>query len=272
MQNGLGVYENIISTLFPNPKARPHFILAHPGHELWQKDHNHVVHTRAKPIFFSIVPDPKGRDFEATFCAQDVPKLGRSLVLRDIVMSPDDPQLAEYATLYNTVAVLNRLTDLHVSWIPMEEGEIMFRRDAVIRSIVDALAVWLNCRNGKIFKTAEARKLGHVLCLEASLVFKAQWDSELKSSMASSPHDTLPGFPIGLRKKNLMTDCMRFAFATRADIAPMLRDLNEGKRTEVQSGLGYLLDVGYTYRVHLPTIRTLYRMIRARESIPGGAL
>lgn len=43
MHDGLGVYENLVTNLFPNPEARPHFVIANSRHEVWRKDRNHVV-------------------------------------------------------------------------------------------------------------------------------------------------------------------------------------------------------------------------------------
>jgi 2-dehydropantoate 2-reductase len=65
MQTGLGVYEKLVTTLFPNPARRPHFIIGSPRQDAWLKGANHVVHTLAGSIDFSIVPDPRGRNFEA---------------------------------------------------------------------------------------------------------------------------------------------------------------------------------------------------------------
>jgi 2-dehydropantoate 2-reductase len=267
MHSEIGVYEHVINRLFRNPEARPHFILASSRHEHWQKSHNHVVHTRIGSVFFSIVPDPKGRDFEAALRATDTPRIHRSLALRDIMDPPNDPHLAEYATLYNTVAVLNRLTDLHVSWIPMEEGEVNLRHDMVVRSIVEVLAVWLNCRNGEIFQTKEARRLGHAMCREAAAAFRAQWRSELKATMAFTPQDTIPDIPVPLRTNNLMVDCIRFTLATHSNIAPMLRDIIAGRNTEIRYGLGHLLQIGLSYRATMPTLLALYKMIKARQSV-----
>ena len=37
MQTGLGVYQNLVASLFPNPARRPHFIITSPQHTGWLK-------------------------------------------------------------------------------------------------------------------------------------------------------------------------------------------------------------------------------------------
>lgn len=267
MHEGLGVYENLVTNLFPNPEARPHFIIANSRHEVWRKDRSHVVHSAVGSINFSIVPDPKGRDFEATMQSPSLPHQDRSLVLRDLADPAHDPQLPQYATLYNTVAALNGLNTLNVNWLPMEQGEIVFRRDLVVRSAIDAVAVWLNCTNGQLLESLEARKLVYKICEEAACVFDAQWYREIVQSGAFPKGSSLPRLPTGLRKKALTKACLHFAESTPHNVAVMLRDLRLGRRTQLRYGLGYLLDLSNAYHVPVPTIRTICAMIRARESV-----
>ena len=270
MQTGLGVYEKLVTTLFPNPARRPHFIIASPRHTAWLKRPNHVVHNLAGSIDFSIVPDPRGRDYEAILRSSDVPSLDRGLRLTDIANKDDDPRFAEYASLRNTVAVLSRLDELSVSWLPMEEGEVVFRRDLVVGAVTDALAVILGLPNGELLSTSSSRKLAEALIVEIHGAFRGQWFTELRSHLAGNKGGRLgpmPQLPKGLGRKALMGDLVRHLLVTKEHTAPMLRDMQMGTRTQLRYGLGYLFEIGRGYGIPMPTTSALCQTIRARESL-----
>ena len=267
MQTGLGVYENLVTTLFPNPARRPHFIIASPRHIAWLKQPNHVVHSLAGSIDFSIVPDPRGRDFEAILRSPDVLPLDRGLRLTDIANKDNDPKFAEYASLRNTVAVLSNLDALNVSWLPMEEGEIVFRRDLVVRAVTDTLGVILGLPNGELLSTPYSRNLAEALILEIHGAFRTQWLTELRSHFPAAKDRSrpIPWLPKGLSRRALMGDLVRHLLVTKEFNAPMVSDIQMGSRTQVRYGLGYLVEIGRVYGFSMPTTLALYRTIRARE-------
>ena len=269
MQTGLGVYEELVTKLFPNPARRPHFIIGSPRHYAWLKRPNHVVHSFIGSIDFSIVPDPRGRDFEAILRSPDISSLDRGLRVADIANKGSDPQFAEYASLRNTVAVLSRLDALNVTWLPMREGEVVFRRDLVVRAVTDALAVTLGTPNGELLSTHYSRKLGETLIKEIHGAFRKQWDTELRSHFLGAEErlSRMPSLPKGLGRRALMGDLVRHLLVTKEYNAPMLSDIQIGTPTQLRYGLGYLAGVGQTYGFPMPTTSALYQTIRARESI-----
>lgn len=268
MQTGLGVYERLITSLFPNPTRRPHFIIASPRHGAWLKQPNHVVHALPGSIDFSIVPDPRGRDFEAILRSPDMPALSRGLRLTDIANKDNDPDFAEYASLRNTVAVLSRLDALNVSWLPMQEGEIVFRRDLVVRAVTDALAVTLGLPNGALLSTRTSRKLAEDLIQEINGAFRVQWLKEIRAQLPpEQKFGSVPFLPKGLDRRALMGELVRHLLATKELRAPMLGDVQTGTPTQLRYGLGYLFEIGRAYDFPMPTTLALIRTISARESI-----
>lgn len=268
MQTGLGVYEKLITTLFPNPARRPHFIIGSPRQNVWLKKANHAVHNLAGAIDFSIVPDPRGRDFEAMLRSPYVTSSSRGLRLTDIANKDKDPEFAEYASLRNTVAVLTGLDALNVSWLPMEEGEMVLRRDLVVRAVSDALGVVLGLRNGELLSTSSSKKLAETLIKEVQGAFRTQWQAELRAQIPSDEDRTraMPSLPRGLGRKALMADLVRHLLVTEEYRAPMLNDIQMGIPTQVRYGLGYLVQIGRTYGFPMPATVALYRTVRARES------
>ena len=113
MQNGMGVYEQLIRNVFRNPTKRPHFVLASNSHGAFTTQPFHVVHAGIGSIDFGIVPDPNGREFDAGFYDDSIPHLQRRPRLLDIT-SPTDVDSARYISLRNTVAALLQIGRAHV--------------------------------------------------------------------------------------------------------------------------------------------------------------
>jgi 2-dehydropantoate 2-reductase len=189
------------------------------------------------------------------------------LRLTDIANKDNDPKFAEYASLRNTVAVLSRLDALNVSWLPMEEGEVVFRRDLVVRAVTDALAVTLGLPNGDLLSTNSSRKLAEDLISEISGAFLTQWTTELRSGPNKDQFRPLPPLPKGLGRRALMGELVRHLLVTGEYIAPMLGDIQIGAPTQLRYGLGYLFSIGRAYGSPMPTTSALLRTIMARESL-----
>jgi 2-dehydropantoate 2-reductase len=113
LQNGMGIYEELISEIFRNPEHRPHFILTSNTHGAFLRKPNHVVHSGLGSIEFAIVPDPGGKNFEKGF-RETSPASSPQPRLLDII-SPGDPGFTCYESLRATVAALLLLKPFHVS-------------------------------------------------------------------------------------------------------------------------------------------------------------
>ena len=61
LQNGMGVHEHLVQTLFTEPDTRPNFIIASTIHSVWSKRPLDIVHAGVGTVQFSVVPDPLRR-------------------------------------------------------------------------------------------------------------------------------------------------------------------------------------------------------------------
>lgn len=129
LQNGMGIYEELISEIFRNPEHRPHFILTSNTHGAFLRKPNHVVHTGLGSIEFAIVPDPGGKNFEKGF-EESSPARSPQPRLSDIT-SPGHPEFTRYESLRATVAALLLLKLLDVSWQPMSQLQLADRKSVV---------------------------------------------------------------------------------------------------------------------------------------------
>jgi 2-dehydropantoate 2-reductase len=273
LQNGMGIYEQLVYDVFRNPEQRPHFILATNTHGAWFKRIRTVVHAGIGEIQFALVSDPGGRVFEAGLFDESVPKHERKLRLNDICDPSNDPSLSRYRSLRNTVAALSSLqSTLYTSWVPMSDLQVAMRRKLVVNAVINPLTAIMGCRNGEIFKTYASHRIMQRVCDEASSAFEAQIRSDTQTILENL-QDQDASVPVGRLPRALTTDslveeCFRVAELTKGNVSSMLADIRKGNNTEIEFVNGYLLNIGSTYKVQMPATATLLNLVKMRTAIP----
>lgn len=275
LQNGMGVYEELVHGIFRNPENRPHFILASNTHGAFRKGTYDIVHAGLGSIEFGIVPDSAERDFEAGFADEAVPKLERKPRIADIASPTNDPSFERYRSLRSTVAALLLLESLNVSWKPIAEIQTIIRRKLVVNAVINPLTALMGCRNGDVLNTKASQRLMQRICQEASDVFAAQakagsqaWLDSLVSQGINTENMAVGQLPRALTKPMLQEEVLRVAKATKGNISSMLTDIRRGRTTEVDFINGYLLKLGSTYRIAMPATATLLNLVKMRSAIP----
>ncbi|KAF9015653.1 ketopantoate reductase PanE/ApbA C terminal-domain-containing protein [Cyathus striatus] len=263
LQNGMGVYEELVQQIFKNPAKRPHFILASNTHGAFLKTYHHVVHSGIGSIEFAILPDPTGRDFELS----NAPNAHeRRLRIADITTS-DDTQFHHYQSLRNTVAALTLLRPLNISWKPISEVGLAIQRKLVVNAVINPLTALMGCRNGDIFTSPAAQHLCRKVCREAADAYAAQIMSRIRTSgiTTKTEHDHVPS---EFLCESLQTEVLRVAEITKDNVSSMLADIRKGRGTEIDYINGYLLKLGATYHVNMPVNATLVNLVQMRSAIP----
>ena len=269
LQNGMGVHEHLVQTLFTDPDTRPNFIIASTTHGVWSKRPLDVVHAGVGTIQFSIVPDPLGRrNFEARFppslASESSPTAEDTRIdaISTARTREDDPK---FYSLSETVHVLLRAqNDLGVSWLPMAEMEVVLRKKLAINACVGPITALIDCPNGALYGNMSANRIVRSVCSEAADVFAAQAEAEvargklLHKSWAAS-----------LSRRALEEATMAVLRATSRNYSSMLTDVRNGKVTEIEYINGYLSRTGSILGVDTPTNTTLMELIRMKRSIPS---
>ncbi|KXN88804.1 putative 2-dehydropantoate 2-reductase [Leucoagaricus sp. SymC.cos] len=273
LQNGMGLYEELANRVFRNPEHRPHFILASNTHGVYTKGFHHVVHTGTGQVEFSIAPSPS-RNFEASLEDESVPRHERHLQLNDITTA-QDPHFARYRSLRDTVAVLLLLEPLHTVWRPMHEMQIILRRKLVVNAVINPLTAIMGCRNGDLFSSPAAHRIMRSVCYEAARAFAAEFQAEtnqwiygLRGQGVDVEDINVTRIPPQLTKTALEEEVVKIASATRGNLSSMLSDIRHGKATEIDYINGYLLEIGKTHNVRMPTNETLVNLVKMRNHIP----
>ncbi|TFK30924.1 hypothetical protein FA15DRAFT_690520 [Coprinopsis marcescibilis] len=273
LQNGMGVFEELATNLYPNPEHRPHFILATNNHGAYCIDRR-VVHSGIGNIEFGIVPDVRGRNYEAALEMSHTDNPARRLSIHDIT-NKDDPEHERYESLRLTMSALLNMEGLNTSWRPMSELQLALRRKVVVNSVINPLTALLRCRNGDVFSTQAARDINSRVCAESANVFVAQIRSEAAqwlrdiASQGVDPKSVDAGrVPPSLLKQSLEEEVLRVASLTSGNKSSMLADIELGRDTEIDYMNGYLLNLGSAHNVPTPTITTLHDLIKMRTDIP----
>ena len=297
LHNGMGVYENLVQNVFRNRAHRPHIVLSVNTHGAFVKELGHVVHTGVGGIQLGVIPDPMGRNFEASVDVS-LPKEERRPSLNDITPLQSDPEAMRYLSLRNTISALTNTTALDITWDPLFDVQVAMQRKLAVNCVINPITALLSCRNGDIFKHPSGSHLARALCFEAYRVFYAQWRAEVwrlapKDSRSLGPKDDLAftddvdeesygearteadaeeimlemPFPKGLTQPHLLSECVRVASLTRENTSSMLVDVRRGRTTEVNFLNGYVLNLAKRYRVFTPVTAALINLINLRQEI-----
>ncbi|EKM84098.1 hypothetical protein AGABI1DRAFT_67306, partial [Agaricus bisporus var. burnettii JB137-S8] len=272
-QNGMGIYEELSTHVFRNAEQRPHFILASNTHGTYTKGFHQVVHTGPGNIEFGIVPNPS-RNFEANLSRPSASRVPNTLQLNDIT-NPEDPDFMRYKSLRDTVAVLLLLDSLHTKWRSISEMHIILRRKLVVNAVINPLTALMGCRNGDILSSPAAERLTSLICREAYLAFKEEfqadannWFDDLQKQGENVDDIHASRLPTSLTQSALEKDVQRVAYATKGNISSMLSDVRLGRPTEIDWINGYLYKLGMKYDVWMPTNLSLINLVKLRSHIP----
>ena len=274
LQNGMGVYEKLLAEVFRNPAQRPHFILSSNTHGAFASNFYHVVHAGVGSIEFGIAPDPQGRDFEACWYDGSTPTKKKRLQLTDI-STPGDTKHERYKSLHTTVAAILLLETLCTSWKPFTDIQLSMRRKLAVNAVINPLTALLDCRNGDLFKSEQARELLIQICNEISEVYRTQmvaetqaWLKDLQSHGVDTTNTATPSFPESLTSEALQAEVLRAAAVTRRNISSTLQDIRRGRHTEINFLNGYLVDIGREHGVNTPVNSALTNLVRLKGSLP----
>ncbi|PPR02702.1 hypothetical protein CVT26_009806 [Gymnopilus dilepis] len=274
LQNGMGIYEELLTRIFRNPTSRPHFILASNTHGAFLNQPYHVVHAGVGSINFGIVPDSGGKQFEIGLDDPGIEPQERRLRLSDIAV-PSDPDFPRYKSLRETTAALLLAKTLNVSWQPFVELQLAMRRKLVVNAVINPLTSLMQCRNGDLFRHSPAQRVLNQVCDEASAVYAAQtkseidtWLQDLERQQVDTRDITVPEFPHILTSESLREEVLRVAELTKGNISSMLQDVRRGRHTEIEFINGYLENLGKEVGVKTPAISMLRSLVELKHFMP----
>jgi 2-dehydropantoate 2-reductase len=149
------------------------------------------------------------------------------------------------------------------------------RRKLAVNAVINPLTALLDCRNGDLFKSEQARELLIQICNEISEVYRTQmvaetqaWLKDLQSHGVDTTNTATPSFPESLTSEALQAEVLRAAAVTRRNISSTLQDIRRGRHTEINFLNGYLVDIGREHGVNTPVNSALTNLVRLKGSLP----
>lgn len=217
LQNGMGIYEEVISSVFPDPEERPNFMLGTVSHGLSSPAPFTVSHAGPGIINLGLLP--------------------REAVTRDDAergMTLDGHEAAKWAK--TSRYLLRTITRSPVlAAIPLSPSDLMQAQleKLAVNCIINPLTVLLDSRNGSILSNFSLSRVRYLLLAEISLVLQGL--PELSG---------IPNVKLRFSPERLDQIITGVATKTSENISSMLGDVRRGVRTEVEYINGYIVKRG----------------------------
>ncbi|KAI9065935.1 hypothetical protein FKP32DRAFT_1674441 [Trametes sanguinea] len=268
LHNGMGVYEQIIEDLFPQPNDRPNFIFGVNTHGLYSRAPLHSVHTGVGRIRLGIAPDTFGRDFEAT--RKTAGMFWEARLSLDDIASPTEKDVSpRYLNLRNTIAALTRAPGLRATWEPLYNVLIAMRQKLVVNSFINPVSALLQCQNGATLNSVYGRTVADRVCREAEHVFMLQYESEVaEQRKIAGKNIYVKPFPRQLIAGVLRDEIERVVEHTSSNYSSMYWDIRFRRPTEIDFINGYLINMSKKHHYRPMTHLSLTHLIKMRMAIP----
>lgn len=230
LQNGMGVIDDINTTLFPDESTRPQYlqgIVTHGANVPLQKalaDPFFVVHAGHGTIALGAVVPPKSHSRPATPTGYGTENPGK--------LDEKDVNELQPTGRY-IVRTLTRAPVLQcVAFTPLELFQLQLEKVA-INSVLNPLTALLDNRNGTILYTFALTRTMRLMIAETSLIIRSL--PELRG---------IPNVPNRFSAERLETLVVSVANQTRDNISSMLADVRRGAQTEIEYINGYIIKRG----------------------------
>lgn len=271
LQNGMGVYDQLCSVLFPDPETRPHFVIGTTTHGVTSTKHFGVVQHRSKlgdgEIRWGVAPDPRGEiDLEQWlwgFRASDVPILTPPPPPELPLPQPPTPNLDNLRT---TLETLLSMRSLSPSLLPMPHLHHQLLLKLALNATINPLTAILGVGalpNDSLVAAEPGYRLIRLLSAETSAVLTAYLHS------LSSPHSPPPDVVRLFSPESLEKRTFALCRATSTNISSMAMDTGRGRETEIDSINGYMISLGLRLGIPTPSHRLVTEMVKFATSVNG---
>jgi len=273
IHNGMGVYDELCSSLWPDPRTRPFFIIGTTTHGATIGREGGSVSHKSKPgegdFKFGVVPDPrKEMDMEAWLW-------GRSTSTAPILATPPSPSLplslipncsTDHQNLSDTITALMSVTQLSPSFLPMAHLHHQLLLKLAVNSVINPLTAVLGAGslpNGALFGSDPSHRLIRDLAKESSDVLTAYLHS--LSAPHSPPFDVIRLFSWeGIERR-----VIALIKATSENTSSMAADVSKGRTTEIEHITGYIIALAKRLGVDAPCHKMIRQMVKFTAEVNG---
>lgn len=272
LQNGMGVYDELCSKIWPDPITRPNFVLGTTTHGATPSGEPGCVAHMSPPgqgaIKWGVVPDPRKQlDFETWLWGHpvgDLPALtppeSPALPLRT---SPAGPGMDNIRA---TLEALLSMTPLSPSLLPMPHLYHELLLKLAVNAAVNPLTAVLGggyLTNGSLHRSGPGHRLVQQVVKETSQILTAYLHN--LTAPHPAPADTIRLFSY----ESLVHRVWSVVAATKDNVSSMANDVKNGRMTEIDYINGYLIELGHRLGVPVPTNRMLLQMVKFKAEVGG---
>ncbi|KAI9848537.1 MAG: hypothetical protein M1837_007206 [Sclerophora amabilis] len=236
LQNGMGIIEEVNESIFPDPEARPNYMLGIISHGVFTKD-----------AYFSAV--------HAGFGTTAVGALPRETFSRrrDEVKETKLPLPSRY--LLRTLTRTPVLAAVGFSHIELAQLQL---EKLAINAIINPLTAIMNCLNGDLLNNFAITRTMRLLIAEISYVIRAL--PELQD---------VPNVAIRFSPKRLEAIVVGTATKTSNNVSSMLQDTQRGSVTEIDYINGYIVKRGEMLNIRCVMNFMIMQMVKGKSKIEG---
>ncbi|KAJ9112552.1 hypothetical protein QFC19_000569 [Naganishia cerealis] len=301
VQNGMGVYDQLCDSLWPDPLTRPQFILASTTHgartslrtpkkaQATQggglQFERSVVHTGFGDIKLGVVPDPRQEvDYdqrlfergepEGTPYSLAMPVESPRLPLPSLSPSSDQGSAAGPTPLEATLSALLSLQPLNPSLLPMQLMYQTLLLKLAVNCAVNPVTGLLGVLNGALLGSPHTHQLISAILAECSAVITAYLSSLASPTTTSANHPTQPSLdpettalfsPAALERRTLQV--LTTTSRNTSSMASDMSRLGGGGGTEIEYINGYLVRLGDRMGVPTPVNKMMLNLVKAKDEI-----
>lgn len=243
LQNGMGIMDDVNARVFPNPAMRPRYIVGVTSHAVEDQRGRAftTIYTRKGNTYLSVVPQTIG--------------------LQHLKIIHEEP-LVQRMYYGWTTSSRNLMRSLTRSPILNAKGfqygdmlQLQFERLAV-NAVLCPLSVMFDCAHGKLLETFAGMSLMRGLLRE--IVAVARSVPELRR---------LEHFKYSFTPKKLESLIVRIASRSNNTLGPMLEDVRNGRRTDIDFVNGYIVKCGKELGIPCPINTTVIQIVKAKQEM-----
>ncbi|WWC91226.1 uncharacterized protein L201_006168 [Kwoniella dendrophila CBS 6074] len=272
LQNGMGVYQELIDKLFTNEKKRPSFILGTTPHAVSPYNNekgqiNHNVSLGDGFIKWGLVNDPYKNMNENFSIEQSIwGSRNNDILYKDDLIDLTIPKEREdLISLRDTIESIMSLDDLNPQLLKFEELNKALLLKLVVNSSVNTITAILGrglMLNGKLLEIPEGLRLVDSIIKESSEILLKHL---LKSIQTNSETEIKKVNLEMFEYENLKEMVYKVIKSTSTNITSMAVDIREKRKTEIDYINGYLVKLGNDLGCNTQTNQMICDMIKFIE-------
>lgn len=236
-QDGLGIVDRINDAIFPDPSTRPFYMLGSSSHHIFTAGHMFAVNeTKPGNMAITIVERLNSVQAIGSECR--------------FVSLAEWPERAKYI-----LRTFSRVPELNVLGLPARDFLRRQLERLAVNAVLGPTSVVYGCMNEKLLWNYAVQKSMKALIVEVSQIIMAF--PELQEPHASIQKQFSPS-----RLEMLTISVIK---TTRQNRSQMLQDVIDGKRTEVDFHVGYLINRAAELGIECPCLKMAYEIVKGKQ-------